>query len=176
VARGSPSARAGLDAPPPAGDRGDRARRGGHRGVPLLEGRQEHFSGARWSASASSYRFTDNLNYREVERYVTRVEEWIQARKDSLHVKSPTTYFGNNEAITRAYLAPGWADDEGAQTVRKMLRAGLPELPAPSSGSAATTTRQAPRKVAVRLFGDPGPRLDALGRRGALAVSRACRD
>jgi hypothetical protein len=69
------------------------------------------------------------VNYRETERYVNRIEDWIQPRKDSLHVKSTYSYFGNNEGFTRAYLANGWADDEGARKVRKMLREGLPDLP-----------------------------------------------
>src|SRR5262245_21915321 len=121
------------------------------------------FTATKVEAVMLRYEFSDNVNYRESERYVNRIEEWIQPRKDSLHVKSTYSYFGNNEAMTRAYLAAGWADDEGARKVRKMLREGLPELPGlklhledneGSSGGSA--------QLAVRLYGEAGLRMDQL--------------
>ena len=96
---------------------------------PFMKVDKSAFSGSKVERVNIQFEFTDNVNYREAERYVSRMEEWILARKDSLHVKSTYSYFGNNEAITRAYLAPGWADDEGAQKVRKLLRASMPALP-----------------------------------------------
>ena len=120
------------------------------------------FSGSKVERVNIDYQFSDNLNYRETERYVTRIEDWILARKDSLHVKSTYSYFGNNEAFTRAYLAPGYADDEGAQLVRKLLRAGLPTLPGAKLRLGGDDESQGASQLAVNLFGDPGPRLDAL--------------
>jgi hypothetical protein len=108
------------------------------------------------------YRFSDNLNEREVERYVAAVEGWILDRRDSLHVKSTYSYFTHNYAFTRAYLAPGWADDEGAQKVRDLLRRGLPELPGVKLTMQGPNDQSGPARLAVRVFGDPGPRLDQL--------------
>ena len=74
-------------------------------------------------ACSIEYEFADNLNYREVERYVTKIEDWILARKDSLHVKSTYSYFTNNYAFTRAYLADGLrrrrGRGEGAQAAAR---------------------------------------------------------
>ena len=121
------------------------------------------FTATKVEAVQLRYEFSDNVNYREAERYVNRIEEWIQPRKDSLHVKSTYSYFGNNEAMTRAYLANGWADDEGARKVRKMLREGLPELPGlklhleDNEGNSGESSQ-----LAVRLYGEAGSRMDQL--------------
>jgi HAE1 family hydrophobic/amphiphilic exporter-1 len=120
------------------------------------------FTATRVEAVSMQYEFADNLNFREVEKYVTRVESWIQARKESLHVKSTYSYFTNNEATTRAYLADGWADDEGAEELRKILRERLPQLPGLKLRLRGQNDDSGPSRVAVRLFGDPGPRLDML--------------
>jgi len=65
------------------------------------------FTGTKVEAVTIRYEFSDNLNYRQVEKYVTRIEDWMQARKDSLHLKSTYSWFSNNDAITRAYLKDG---------------------------------------------------------------------
>ena len=120
------------------------------------------FTATRVEAVQMRYEFSDNVNYRETERYVNRIEEWIQPRQDSLHVKSTYSYFGNNEAMTRAYLANGWADDEGATKVRKMLRDGLPQLPGLKLHLQDNEGASESAELAVRLYGEPGPRLDQL--------------
>ncbi|MEK7824538.1 MAG: efflux RND transporter permease subunit [Candidatus Eisenbacteria bacterium] len=121
------------------------------------------FTASKVDAVAVEYEFTDNLNYREVEKYVTRVEEWLQARKDSLHVKSTYSYFSNSQAFTRAYLAGGFQDDEGAEALRKRLRGRLPELPGVKYRLRGNNDDdQGASRLSVRLFGDPGPRLDRL--------------
>jgi HAE1 family hydrophobic/amphiphilic exporter-1 len=120
------------------------------------------FTASKVESVTLNYDFVDNVNYRETEKYVNRIEEWIQPRKDSLHVKSIYSYFGNNEAFTRAYLADGWADDEGAQKVRKVLRAGLPELPGAKIRMEDNESSSSSSQLQVRLFGEPGPRLDQL--------------
>jgi HAE1 family hydrophobic/amphiphilic exporter-1 len=120
-------------------------------------------SGSKVEAIFLEYEFADNLNYREVEKYVTRVENAIAARQDSLHIKSTYSYFTHNFAFTRAYLADGYANNEGSEVVRRLVRKGLPDLPGvkievrgqdddDSGGSSVT----------VNVFGDPGPRLDQL--------------
>jgi HAE1 family hydrophobic/amphiphilic exporter-1 len=90
------------------------------------------------------------------------VEEWILARKDSLHVKSTYSFFTHNYAFTRAYLAQGYADDEGAHAVRKLLRECLPRLPGVKLTLEGNEGQEGPARLSVNVFGDPGPRLDAL--------------
>jgi len=122
------------------------------------------FTATKVEAVRMEYEFTDNVNYREAEKYCTKVENWILARKDSLHVKSTYSYFGNNVAFTRAYLAKGYADDEGAAELRKKLRSGLPSLAGAKLQLGDQESQgQGSAQLAVRLFGEPGPRLDQLG-------------
>jgi len=131
--------------------------------LPFAKVDKSPFSGSRVERINIRYRFTDNLNYREAERYVSRVEDWIHERMDSLHVKSTYSFFSNNDAATRAYLTADWADDEGAQRVRKMMRDGLPDLPGLRLELGDDNDDgQRGSQVTVRLFGDPGPRLDQL--------------
>jgi HAE1 family hydrophobic/amphiphilic exporter-1 len=129
------------------------------------------FTGTRVESVNMRYEFADNLNHREVERYVAAIETWIHERKDSLHVKSTYSYFANNEAFTRAYLADGWADDEGAQKVRKMLRERLPQLPGLAVRMRDNQGQSGPSQLAVRLYGEPGPRLEQLGEEAARRLS-----
>jgi HAE1 family hydrophobic/amphiphilic exporter-1 len=120
------------------------------------------FTGTKVDAVAISYEFADNVNYREAERYVERVEGWILDRKDSLNVKSTYSYFASNAAVTRAYLTPAYASDEGAQKVRDLLRTGLPELPGVRLVLRGQNDDNSPTRLTVRLFGDPGPKMDML--------------
>lgn len=129
---------------------------------PFMKVDKSAFGGNKVERVNIEYEFVDNLNHREVERYVARVEDWILDRKDSLHVKSTYSYFGNNVAFTRAYLADGYADDEGAQKVRALLRQGLPEMPGAKLQLGGDDQSEEASRLAVRLFGDPGPRLDQL--------------
>jgi HAE1 family hydrophobic/amphiphilic exporter-1 len=120
------------------------------------------FTGSKVEAVRLEYEFADNLNQHEVERYVTKVESWIQARKTGLHVKSTYSYFTHNYAFTRAYLASGFADDHGAEIVRKLLRKGLPELPGAKLKIAGADDDSDASRLSVNVFGDPGPRLTEL--------------
>jgi HAE1 family hydrophobic/amphiphilic exporter-1 len=120
------------------------------------------FTATKVEAVLLTYEFTDNVNYREAEKYCAKVERWIDARKDSLHVKSTYSYFGNNQAFTRAYLASGYADDDGATALRKRLREELPPI-AGVKLQLGDNENQGSSQLAVRLFGEPGPRLDQLG-------------
>jgi HAE1 family hydrophobic/amphiphilic exporter-1 len=130
--------------------------------LPFTRVDKSAFSGSKVEAVALTYEFADNLNYREVERYVTQVEGWILAHRDSLHVKSTYSYFTHNFAFTRAYLASGYADDEGAAIVRKALRARLPQLPGTKLKFEGSDNEGGPSQLRVHIFGEPGPRLDAL--------------
>ena len=120
------------------------------------------FTGTKVDAVNISYEFADNINHLEAERYVERVETWIHGRKDSLHLKSTYSFFTNNYAVTRAYLTPAYSSDDGAQKVRELLRGGLPELPGVKLVLRGQNDDDSPTRLSVRLFGDPGPRLDML--------------
>jgi HAE1 family hydrophobic/amphiphilic exporter-1 len=122
------------------------------------------FTATKVDAVTVEYEFLDNMNHREVEKVVSRLEEWLQARKDSLNVRSTYSYFTNNYAMTRAYLAAGHRDDEGADALRKKLRGRLPEMPGVKVRLRGRDDDddQGPSRISVRLFGDPGPRLDQL--------------
>jgi HAE1 family hydrophobic/amphiphilic exporter-1 len=130
------------------------------------------FTATKVEAVNLSWEFADNLNYREVEKYVTVLENWIQARKDSLHVKSTYSYFTNNEAFTRAYLVDGWADDEGAQKVRKVLRERMPQIPGATVRLQDNQGQSGGARLGVRLYGEPGPRLDQLAAEVVRRLSR----
>ena len=131
------------------------------------------FSGTKVEAVGIEYEFADNFNYRETERYVDRIEDWIQARKDSLNVKSTYSYYGNNQAFTRAYLKPGFADNEGATALRKKLREGLPPLPGLKLRLEDSESQSSgPSRLTVRLYGEPGPRLDGLAEEVERRLSR----
>jgi HAE1 family hydrophobic/amphiphilic exporter-1 len=72
--------------------------------------------------------------------------------------------FTDNHAVTLAFLSPGFADDEGAQETREMLREGLPEMPGVTLdfGGEDNNGGGGPAKMRVRIFGDPGPRMEQL--------------
>ena len=118
------------------------------------------FTGSKVEAVRMEYEFADNLNQHEVEKYVSHVESWILARKDSLHVKSTYSFFTHNYAFTRAYQAKGYADDHGAEIVRKLLRQGLPTLPGTKLKIAGADDDSDASRLTVNVFGDPGPRLN----------------
>ena len=130
--------------------------------IPFSKVDKGTFTGTRVEAVSMDYDFTDNLNKDEVEKVVAKVERWIQARKDSLHVKSTYSYFAANQAFTRAYLQRGWADDEGAEGLRKRLRDGLPQLAGVAVRLRGESEESAPTRLGVQLFGEPGPRLDGI--------------
>jgi HAE1 family hydrophobic/amphiphilic exporter-1 len=129
---------------------------------PFLRVDKSAFGGTKVESVQIRYEFADNVNFHETERYVARIEDWIHARMESLHVSSTYSYFGNNEAFTRAYLEPGHRDDDGARQVRAMLRKGLPELPGLRLDLRDPNENSGPSRLTVRVFGDPGPRLTEL--------------
>jgi HAE1 family hydrophobic/amphiphilic exporter-1 len=131
--------------------------------LPFSKVEKSAFTGTQVEAVRIEYKFTDDPSWREAERYVSRVEEWIHGRLDSLHVKSTYSYFQRDYAFTRAYLADGWADDRGAKDVRRRLREGLPALPGLKLEiEGGEGEGSGPAGMTVRVFGEPGPRLETL--------------
>jgi len=128
------------------------------------------FTASRVEAVTMNYEFADNLNHREVERLVAKVERWMGARKDSLHLKSTYSYFTNNFAFTRGYLIPTYQNDEGSSKVKKLLRERLPAFAGVKlkfddrdNGGAS--------QVSVRVFGPPGSKLEEVAGEVANAVA-----
>ncbi len=131
--------------------------------VPFLKVDKSTFSASKVETISVSYEFADNLNYRQVERYVSAVEAWALGRKQALHITGTYSYFSHNTAITRLYLAKGYQDDFGAEKVRGLVRGKLPELPGCTLKLEGGDSNTGPTDLTVRIFGDPGPRLTQLG-------------
>src|SRR5262249_47411703 len=131
--------------------------------LPFMKLEKSAFAGSKVDAIGIDYTFTDNPGHRETEKYVTRVEDWVHARLDSLHARSTYSYFGHNEARTRVYLQSRWANDDGARALRKRLREGLPVLPGCRLEIEGGEGQEGgPSTLEVHVFGEPGPRLDDL--------------
>jgi HAE1 family hydrophobic/amphiphilic exporter-1 len=130
--------------------------------LPFAKLDKSTFTATRVEAVNVEYQFADDPSHDVAERYVTRVERWVLARKDSLHVKSTYSYFTNDYAFTRVYLAAGWAHDEGAATLRRAMRKGLPALPGARLLLRGDNEEDGESTIHVNLFGEPGPRLDQL--------------
>lgn len=142
--------------------------------LPFTKVDKSTFTGTKVEAVTVHFEFADNLNEREVERYVTAFERWLDARRDSLHARSIYSYMTHNDAITRIYLERSRQSDAGAEATRKFLRPRLPQYPgvAYKLDDRNDGGNGGPSRIAVRVFGEPGSRLDQLtgevGRRMAL--------
>jgi HAE1 family hydrophobic/amphiphilic exporter-1 len=129
--------------------------------LPFTKVDKSAFTGTEVEAVTVSYEFADNLNHREVERYVTAFERWLDARRDSMHARSLYSYMTHNFAVTRIYLERAHQDDEGAEQMRKFLRPRLPGYPGVTF-KIDDRDGGGPSRLAVRVFGEPGPRLDQI--------------
>src|SRR6185369_6238310 len=92
--------------------------------------------------------------------------------RDSLHCRSIYSYMTHNDAITRIYLNRERQNDAGAEATRKFLRPRLPQYPGVKFKLDDQGDNGGPSRIAVRVFGEQGARLDQLtnevGRRMAL--------
>jgi HAE1 family hydrophobic/amphiphilic exporter-1 len=138
---------------------------------PFMKVDKSAFTATKVEAVHMNYEFADNLNHREVERVVARVERWIQARKDSLRVKSTYSYFTHNYAFTRVYLMAADANDEGANALRKRLRERLPALAGVRIKFDDRESGGGMSQLSLNVFGEPGPRLDGLAAEVARRVA-----
>jgi HAE1 family hydrophobic/amphiphilic exporter-1 len=130
--------------------------------LPFMPVDKSAFTGTKVEGVGLEYEFADNCNKDVVERYVTAVETWLYARRDSMNARSVYSYMTHNSAFTRVYLAPGHMDDRGASELKKYLRGRLPELPGLKLKIDDRDGGGGASRLAVRVFGDPGPRLDQL--------------
>jgi len=140
--------------------------------VPFMKVDKSTFTGTKVEAVTVHFEFADNLNEHEVERYVTAFEHWVDGRRDSLHCRSIYSYMTHNDAITRIYLNRERQNDAGAEATRKFLRPRLPQYPGVKFKLDDQGDNGGPSRIAVRVFGEQGARLDQLtnevGRRMAL--------
>ncbi|MFI5371731.1 MAG: efflux RND transporter permease subunit, partial [Candidatus Eisenbacteria bacterium] len=127
--------------------------------LPFIPVDKNAFTATKVENVTLGYEFADNLNEHEVERYVTAVEDFLAAHRDTIGYRNIYSYMTHNDALTRVYLRPADASDEGAARMRKRLRALLPQFPGLTlkfdEGDGG-----GPSRLSVRVFGDPGPRLD----------------
>ncbi|MCK4776331.1 MAG: efflux RND transporter permease subunit, partial [Candidatus Krumholzibacteria bacterium] len=117
-----------------------------------------------------SYDFTDNLSYRQTEKYINRVEEVLEEKKEELKVKQVYSYYANNQAGTTIYFDDRYLSEKRLKQIREDLREALPELAGVSlrfgddegGGAGGVAT------VGVTLFGEDMLMLEEL----ALEVKR----
>jgi len=74
------------------------------------------------------YDFTDNMGYKETREYVKRVQDAIEAKRDSLEVKTVYSYYADNAAGTTVYFAQRYLGKEELKEKRKMLRRAIPDM------------------------------------------------
>jgi HAE1 family hydrophobic/amphiphilic exporter-1 len=145
--------------------------------LPFAKVDKSTFTGTKVEAVTVHFEFADNLNEHEVERYVTAFERWADARRDSLHCRSIYSYMTHNDAITRIYLDRSHQSDPGAEATRKFLRPRLPQYPGVTFKLDDRGDDSGPSRIAVRVFGEQGTRLDQLtqevGRRMAMVPGLA---
>lgn len=102
------------------------------------------------------YEFSDNVTYKQTEKYVDQVEAILRDKKDELKVKQVYSYFANNEAGTTIYFDDKYLSEQRLKEIRKGLRDELPELAGcqlrfgddQGGGSGGVS------KVGVSLFGE----------------------
>jgi HAE1 family hydrophobic/amphiphilic exporter-1 len=75
-----------------------------------------------------SYDFTDNLSYRQTEKYINRVEEVLAEKKEELKVKQVYSFYANNRAGTTIYFDDRYLSEKRLKQIREDLREALPEL------------------------------------------------
>jgi len=89
----------------------------------------EEQSGVKTDRLYLAYEFTDNLNYRRTEEYVTRVESILMPLKEELGVESIYSFYADNDAATTLFFENATMSDEDLKRVRRKLREILPEMP-----------------------------------------------
>jgi HAE1 family hydrophobic/amphiphilic exporter-1 len=76
-----------------------------------------------------NYEFTDNLNYKRTEDYVSRVEDVLMPRRDEFGVKSIYSYYADNAAGTTLFFEDTTMSDAEIKSIRDRLREVLPDMP-----------------------------------------------
>lgn len=89
----------------------------------------EEDAGAKTDRLYLDYDFTDNLNYRRTEDYVTRVENVLMPLKEEYGVDSIYSYYADNDAGTTLFFKNTTMSDSEIKKIRDNLRDVLPVMP-----------------------------------------------
>ncbi|MDX1631940.1 MAG: efflux RND transporter permease subunit [Thermoanaerobaculia bacterium] len=76
-----------------------------------------------------SYEFTDFAYKSEAERAVTRVERFLEKRREDFNIASIYSYFQENRAGTTMVMEDKSLDDDEMKELRSEIRESLPEIP-----------------------------------------------
>ena len=75
-----------------------------------------------------AYDFSDNLTYRQTEKYVNQVEKVLDEKKDELKVKQVYSFYADNRAGTTIYFDDKYLGEKRLKKIREELRKALPDL------------------------------------------------
>lgn len=74
------------------------------------------------------YEFAQNIDYKETDQYVRRVEAVLEAKRDSLEIETIYSYYADNDAMTTVYFKQKQLSREMLKQKRKALRAAIPDI------------------------------------------------
>ncbi len=74
------------------------------------------------------YEFAENVDYRESDAYVRRVEGILESKRDSLEIETIYSYYADNDAMTTVYFKEKRLSKDMLKQKRKQLRAAIPDI------------------------------------------------
>ncbi len=74
------------------------------------------------------YEFAGNVDYRETDAYVRRVEGILESKRDSLEIETIYSYYADNRGVTTVYFEQGQLSRDMLKEKRKQLRAAIPDI------------------------------------------------
>lgn len=74
------------------------------------------------------YEFAGNVDYKETDQYVRRVEAILEAKRDSLGIETIYSYYADNDAMTTVYFQEERLSRELLKEKRKLLRGAIPDI------------------------------------------------
>jgi HAE1 family hydrophobic/amphiphilic exporter-1 len=77
---------------------------------------------------AMEYDFASNVDYRESDRYVKRVEGILESKRKELEIETIYSYYADNEATTTVYFKDQYLGKEKLKEKRKLLREAIPDI------------------------------------------------
>jgi HAE1 family hydrophobic/amphiphilic exporter-1 len=74
------------------------------------------------------YEFAQNIDYREADAYVRRVEAILESKRDSLEIETIYSYYADNVGMTTVYFRDKYLSKERLKEKRKALRRAIPDI------------------------------------------------
>ncbi len=74
------------------------------------------------------YDFASNVDYREADTYVKRVESILEGKRKDLEIETIYSYYSDNEAMTTVYFKDQYLGKEKLKEKRKLLRETIPDI------------------------------------------------